>query len=446
MTVLLCFALFLAAVFACLMLGLSLVPALLFGLVLFTSLGLMRGHSLSALASTAWAKGRTSLIVVSVFLVIGVITALWRASGTIAFFLYHGLGGISPPLFLLTAFLLSALLSFSLGSSFGVVGTCGVILITMARSGGVDPAITAGAILSGAYFGDRCSPMSSCAMLVAACTGTELYRNIREMLKTVALPTVLTTAAFAVLSVRHPISSVNAGVLSALSEQFSLHWATLLPAVIMLALCLLKVPVKWAIGASAVTAFLLAVLLQGMTPVDALRTAVFGYQPTHEALKQILSGGGLVSMLSSGLVVFLTSVYIGILEGIHALDSAHAWVERITNKLGLFPAAALLSVLLAAVFCNQSATILMGEQLLSESYRRQNASRTELAMDIANSGVVIAPLIPWNIALSVPLSMLDMGLEAWPWCVLLYLIPLCYLPTKRYFRAGQNRPVSPERT
>ena len=442
----LCFALFLAAVFACLLLRLSLVPALLFGLALFTCLGLKRGHSLTALASMAWAKGRTSLIVVSVFLVIGIVTSLWRASGTIAFFLYHGLSNIPPSLFLLMAFVLSTLLSFVLGSSFGVVGTCGVILITMARSGGVDLAMTTGAILSGAYFGDRCSPMSSCAMLVAACTETKLYRNIREMLKTVLLPTVLTAAVFTVLSIRNPISPEDTGVLSALSEQFSLHWTTLLPAVIMLALCLFKVPVKWAMAASAVAAFALAVFLQGLSPVETLCTAVLGYQPTHEGLKQILSGGGLLSMISSGLVVFLTSLYIGILEGIHALDFAHVWAERMTQKLGLFPGTVLLSVILASVFCNQSATIMMGTQLLSDSYQRQNASRTELAMDIANSGVIIAPLIPWNIALSVPLSMLDMGLEAIPWCVLLYLIPLCYFPTKRFFRAGQNRPASPERT
>lgn len=441
----LCFALFLAAVFACLLLRLSLVPALLFGLVLFTCLGLKRGHSLIDLASMAWTKGRTSLIVVSVFLVIGIVTSLWRASGTIAFFLYHGLSNIPPSLFLLMSFVLSTLLSFVLGSSFGVVGTCGVILITMARSGGVDLAMTTGAILSGAYFGDRCSPMSSCAMLVAACTGTTLYRNIREMLKTVLLPTILTTLVFVVLSIRNPISSVDATVLLALSEQFSLHWVTLLPAAIMLALCLFKVPVKWAMAASAVAAFLLAVLLQGIPLAETLRTALLGFQPTHEDLKQILSGGGLISMISSGLVVFLTSLYIGILEGIHALDIAYVWAQRMTQKLGLFPSTALLSVILASVFCNQSATIMMGAQLLSDSYQRQNASRTELAMDIANSGVIIAPLIPWNIALSVPLSMLGTGLEAIPWCVLLYLIPLCYFPTKRFFRAGQNRPASPER-
>ena len=134
----------------------------------------------------------------------GMVTALWRSSGTISFFLYHGLRGIAPGSFLLMAFLIPAALSFALGTSYGVTGTAGVVLITLARSGGVDLAPAAGAILSGAYFGDRCSPMSSCATLVAACTGTRLYDNVREMLRTGLVPTVLTAAVFGAVSLRHP--------------------------------------------------------------------------------------------------------------------------------------------------------------------------------------------------------------------------------------------------
>lgn len=438
--ILLCFGLFLAAVIGCLACGYSLVWALLFGLVLFFCLGLQKGFPVRDLLAMAWSKGRDSLIVVPVFLIIGIVMAMWRSSGTIAFFLYHGLKGISPSWFILVAFLLSALLSYALGTSYGVTGTCGVILITLARSGHVDLAITAGAILSGAYFGDRCSPMSSCATLVAACTGTKLYANVREMLRTAALPTVLTIGVFAVLSLRNPISSVDSAVLSALSEHFSLHWATLLPAVIMLILPLLKVPVKWAMAISALCAFALTVLLQGLPFTEALRAAVLGYQPVQPELQAILTGGGLISMVSTCIIVFITSLYAGILEGIDALASAHAWVEQLAQKIGLFPTSMVVSTVLAAVFCNQAVTVLMDEQLLSESYRKRGASRTELAMDISNSGVLIAGLIPWSIAISVPLSMLNVGNEAIPWCVLLYLIPLCYLPTKRFFRAGQNVP------
>lgn len=441
-----CFGVFLAGVVACLVLGRSLIWALLLGLALFSLLGLKKGFTPRQLAAMAWRQGRDSLIVVPVFLLIGMVTALWRASGTISFFLYYGLEGLRPASFLLVAFLLSAVLSFALGTCYGVTGTAGVVLITLARSGGVDLAVTAGAILSGAYFGDRCSPMSSCATLVAACTGTELYKNVREMLKTALLPTLLTVLAFGVLSRLYPIQRMDSVVLSALRENFDLHWTVLLPAVLMLVLPLAKVPVKWAMAASAATAFVLTVALQGLPVPEALRTAILGYAPRQAELAGILSGGGLVSMVTSGAVVFITSLYAGILEGIDALAPAKDWVERLSRRVGLFPAAVLVSTAVVSVFCNQAVMVMIDAQLLADSYEARGASRTELAMDIANSGVTIAGLVPWSIAITVPLSMLDVGTEAIPRCVLLYMIPLCYFFTKRFYQAGQNSPEKTERT
>lgn len=433
-----CFAAFLAAVVGCVATGRNILWALWLGIVLFSALALKRGHSPRAIAAMAWKKGKTSLVVVPVFFFIGMVTGLWRSSGTISYFLYYGLRSIPPWAFLLMAFVLSAVLSFALGTSFGVVGTGGIVLITMARSGGVDLAITAGAIISGAYFGDRCSPMSSCASLVATCTGTELYPNVREMLRTAALPTVLTAVFYAVLSVRNPIAEVDTAVLDALAGSFRLHPLVLLPAVLMLVLPLVKVPVKWSMLISAAVALVLTVGMQGMPLSDALRCAVFGYQP-EGALAAILSGGGIVSMLKSAAVVFSTSLYAGILDGIHALAGAEAQVEKLVAKLGLFPATAVVSVLTGCFFCNQAVIVLMGEQLMEPHYLRAGRSRMELAMDIANSGVLLAALIPWSIAIAIPLTMLGVGLEAIPWCALLYLVPICYFFTKRFFVAGQNR-------
>lgn len=441
----LCFAGFLLSVAVCLAADWSLVWALLLGLGLFFGLGLRRGFAPRALAAMAWKQGRSALIVVPVFLLIGMVTALWRASGTISFFLYHGLRGIAPGLFLLVAFLLSAALSFALGTSYGVTGTAGVVLITLARSGGVDLSIAAGAILSGAYFGDRCSPMSSCATLVAACTGTKLYDNVREMLKTAALPTALAAAVFAVLSVRNPLNAVDEAVLSALAGNFSLHPLVLLPAAPMLVLPLLRVPVKWAMALSAAIALALTAGLQNLPFGEAVWAALTGYVPAQPELRSILSGGGLTSMLETCVIVLVTSLYAGILEGIDALTPAKVQVERLAGRVGLFPAAILVSALIVMIFCNQAVMVMLGAQLLGESYAARGASRTELAIDLENSGVVIAGLVPWSIAITVPLAMLGVGLEAIPWCVLLYLIPLCYLFTKRYFRAGQNRPASSER-
>jgi NhaC family Na+:H+ antiporter len=313
--------------------------------------------------------------------------------------------------------------------------------MALARAGGVPIPVTAGAVLSGAYFGDRCSPMSSCATLVAACTGTSLYGNVREMLRTAALPVAASAGFYAALSVKNPIQNLDIGVVTALKGQFSLAWPVLIPAVLILVLPLLKVRIKWAMAASAGAAFLLAVFLQHLPVFTVLRTAVIGYVPEAPALVKILSGGGLVSMFSSSLIVFITSLYSGILEGIRALKPICIWIENLTKRAGLFPATALVSTLIVAVFCNQSVMVIMDEQLLSESYRKCGASRKELALDIENSGVTIAGLVPWSIALTVPLTMLSADYSAAPFAVLLYLIPVFYLFTRRFFVPAQREPA-----
>ena len=433
----LCFLVFMAAVVACLVTGASLVWAILWGLCLFFALGLRRGYSVRELTAMAWKKGKSALIVVPVFLMIGMVTGLWRSSGTISFFLYHGLKGIDPTWFVLMAFLLSAALSFALGTSYGVCGTAGVVLMTLARSGGVSVAVTAGAVVSGAYFGDRCSPMSSCANLVAACTGTELYSNVKEMLKTALLPTILSIAFYGVLSAQNPITEVDAETLEALQAHFSLTWPVMIPAAMMLVLPLLKLPVKWAMTASAAAALLVSVLVQGMPMADAFRTAIFGFAPTQPELS-ILSGGGLMSMVKASVIVFVTSLYSGILEGIEALLPAKKTVDRLVDKIGLFPTMTLVSTLVVMIFCNQSVMVIMDEQLLGESYDKRKASRMERAMDIANSGVTIAGLVPWSIAISVPLTMLEADFSAVPFAALLYLIPVCYLFTRKFFVPSQR--------
>lgn len=144
-----CFLLFLAAVGLCILLGQSLILAIWVGIAAFAALGLRRGMTVRAMWAAAWAQGRKMCCVIVIYMLIGAITALWRSAGTIAFFIYHGLRIITPQLFLLVTFLLTSFISYALGTSFGVVGTLGVILMALARSGGVSVAITAGTIVAG---------------------------------------------------------------------------------------------------------------------------------------------------------------------------------------------------------------------------------------------------------------------------------------------------------
>lgn len=380
-----CFALFLGAVGVCLAEGWQLMWAIWAGIAVFVVLGLARHVPVRVMAAGAWRQGRKMCSVIDIYLLIGAITALWRSAGTIGFFIYHGLQIITPQMFLLVAFLLTSFISYALGTSFGVVGTVGVILMALARSGGVDAAVTAGTIIAGAYFGDRCSPASSSAALVAAATGTVLERNLRRMHRTGWLPYVVSLAVYAALSVT-----------------------------------------LWG---------------QGGQLWDVLRDTVLGYRPAGGALQQVLAGGGVASMLTATLMAISAGMYAGLLDSAGVLDGVRHHAAALARRAGRFPACAAVCALAGMIFCNQSAGPVVADQLLEETYRARGQGGEELALDIENSGIVMAPLIPWNISVSIPLVMLGADASAIPYEVLLYAIPLCYLLTKRRVFAAKGERI-----
>ena len=165
MDLLAAFGVFLVCVAGCMAKGLSLFWALLVGFVCFFAVGLRRGTPAGSLMKMAGSGMVTAMKVLRILLLLGLLTALWRAGGTVAFFVWIGVRLITPDTFILVAFLLSSAFSLAFGSCFGVVGTAGVILMTIACSGGANLAVTAGAIMSRIYYGERLSPASSSAAL-----------------------------------------------------------------------------------------------------------------------------------------------------------------------------------------------------------------------------------------------------------------------------------------
>ena len=434
-----CALLFFAAIVFCLARGFSLAWALLAAFAALFCAGLRRGHRASALWEMAKKNEPKAMIVVRVLCYIGLLTGLWRSAGTIAFFIYHGIRVISPTMFILVAFLLSLLLSYAFGTSFGAASTAGVVLMALARAGGVSEAVTAGAILSGIYFGDRGSPVSSCASLVAALTETELYGNVRRMLKTAALPLALCFGIYFLLSRANPIRVIDAELLALLRESFSIHIWMLLPAAVMLILPLFKLPIRRAMAISAAAAFVLTVVLQGASVPQALRIAIHGYRPENAALAQVMSGGGFFSMFPTMMMNLFAAACTGLLEGMGLLEALRGRLSALRGRIGLLPTLTLSGTLTVMCVCNQTIAVMVSHQLMGDIYAKEGREHEEFAMDIANSVVTIAGLVPWSIACSVPLSMLGVGVEALPYACLLYLIPLCYLFTKRCFFPAKSK-------
>ncbi|MPM08326.1 Malate-2H(+)/Na(+)-lactate antiporter [bioreactor metagenome] len=430
MDLLISFLIFTGSVVTCLVWKESLCWALLVGLVGFFSVGLRRGFAAKELLRMVIAGGKTSFVVFRVLFLIGCLTALWRASGTISVFVYYGIKLISPRIFILIAFLLPMLLAYALGTSFGVTGTAGVMLMILARSGGVNEYIAAGAIISGAYFGDMCSPASSAAVLASTVSGADHRSFLKLMLKTSVIPVLVSLAAFGLLSLQTSIRSVDTGFLSAIEHSFRLSWPTVLPALLMLALPWFKIGFTISIAASAACAFAVAALVQGQS-VSALFYACFlGYTAQSETLRGILSGGGAKSMLEVMFIILLASTYSGIFEGTGMLVPVQKRIGEMTDKIGLFPAQIVVTCLSAGVFCSQTMGIVLSAQLLGKVYEKKGSSKEELAVDIGNSIITIAGLIPWSIAATVPLSMLGVGPKALLFSIFLYAVPLCYLFSK----------------
>lgn len=379
------------------------------------------------------------MVVVKVLVLIGLITALWRSAGTITFFVYYGIRIITPSLFIVITFLLACLLSYALGTSFGVAGTVGVIFMALARSGDVNEIITAGAVLSGVFFGDRGSPVSSSALLVAAVTRTNIFDNVKAMMKTVLLPLLLSIAIYTVLSLQNPIGSVNEDILRALENDFAISLWLVIPAILMLILPLFRINVMICMTASIIAGFLITVLVQGTPIIETLKLSIAGYSVKSESLGTILSGGGVLSMVEVCAIVFISCSFSGIFSGANLLRTIQDALEKSMDKLGKFGAMLLVSVGTTAVFCNQTIASIMCSDLMGKPYKSRGGDAFELAVDIENSVIIISPLIPWCIASTVPLGMLGVGMGALPYAVLLYLVPLCYIFTKRIWFKSSSK-------
>ena len=353
------FVFFFCSLLLSLYVGISLLYPLLLGLTGFVVLALFRGHSLPSLFSMMLNGSKKSLLVIRIFVLIGIITAVWRACGTIPFIVYYGISYLSEQFFVLSAFILSSIMSFLLGSSFGTAGTMGVILMVLAKSGHVDVNVAAGAIIAGAYFGDRCSPMSSSANLVAALTKTSLYLNLENMLKTSVLPFILTCAGYAFFSLGHPLIGGNNPILAAIPQSFDLNPIVLLPAVLILAMAAVKIDVKMSMFLSSLVGMAIALFVQKVELLILLEYVATGYQLGQQGpLSEVIKGGGLLSMLQVSLIVLISSAYSGLFAGTGLLRDIELAYELISRKTGIYISTLIDCIVLITFLINTTLNLL----------------------------------------------------------------------------------------
>ncbi len=415
--------LFAAMLLGCVAVGLSVLYAMAAGLLLFSGYALRRGFRLREVLGM-WGSGvRTAKNVLISFCIIGCLTGTWRVGGTIPAIVYYASGLIRPSVFYLVTFLLNSGLSFLMGTSFGTAGTMGLICMTIGRSLGVSVPITGGAVLAGVYFGDRCSPVSTSALLVSEITGTSLYRNIRNMVRTALVPFVLSCAFFFVLGFHSVPTQPGMDVRTVFSESFNVSWPVLLPACAILILAAFRVPVKQTLSIGLLISIVCSLLFQRCSVIDVLRAMVLGYSSESPELGGMMNGGGLTAMIRTGAIVLIASCYAGVFRKTPLLDGLQSLFHRIAARAGtdmeIF-AASLLSVVIS---CNQTLAIMLTEELCEPFSRDKEA----FALALEDTAVVIAAIVPWSIACSAVLAFIGAPYASIGYAVYLYLIPLWHL-------------------
>ena len=413
-------SLFCLALLYCLISGTSILYALAAGLVLFLLFGRRKGFSWPALLKIAAAGVYSARNILITFILIGMLTALWRAAGTIPFIVVSASSLIRPSIFLLMAFLLNCLVSTLTGTAFGTGATMGVICAAMGSALGMDPMLTGGAILSGVFFGDRCSPVSTSALLVSELTGTNIFDNIRRMVRSALIPTVLSCVLYLLLGFFAPVKGELMNLSSVFGSEFSLRPAALIPALVIVVLSARRINVKLTMLASIITAIPVCILLQGHAVPDVLRFMLTGFKAKDASLSAMINGGGITSMLRSFGIVCISSSYSGLFRETGLLDGTKSLIERFAARTTPFAAMLLTGLPAGMIACNQTLSIMLTSQLCSGL--KKDAS--DYALSLAESVVVTAALIPWSIASGVPLSSAGAPLTSILFAFYLYILPL----------------------
>ena len=412
-------SLFSLSLIVCLLLKISVVYALIIGYIIFISYGLIKGYKLKALIKKSFEGIMTVKNILLVFILIGMITALWRASGTIAFIVYIGSKLISPSILIFLTFLFCAVLSVLIGTSLGTATTMGVICFSIGKTMGINPYYIGGAVLSGIYFGDRCSPMSTSALLISELTKTDLYANIKLMIKTSVIPFIVTCLFYLLLGFKSTVSNISVDVIEIFKQNYNLNIIVIIPAILIIILSILKINVKKTMLVSIVISFIIAMFIQRDSIVALINYCIFGYHHPNERLNLMMKGGGILSMVNVSLIVGISSSYSGIFKETKLLVSLKEHLKVFAKKTSNYFVIFLSSIISGAIACNQSLGIILTNELSEEL-----VDKRERAIIFENTVVLLVGLIPWNIAMDVPLKTLDVGVMSGLFAFYLYFLPL----------------------
>jgi NhaC family Na+:H+ antiporter len=345
-----------------------------------------------------------------IMLCVGILIGAWISCGTIPLVIYYGLKIISPEYFLVTACLVCTITSMATGTSWGTIGTLGVAFMGIAVGLGIPVGPAAGAVVAGAYMGDKISPLSDIPNLATVVSGSNLFDHIKHMMWSAAPAWFIGLAVYALVGMGYGQKSVSSETVKLITDTLrsnflnrglGLNLLLLLPMVIVFFFAVAKKPTIPGMLLSSAVAAVLAVVLQKTSLVEVASAINIGYKPHTgvEMVDSLLARGGMMSMMETQLVAFTAFSFGGIMQRTGMLrvilDSIMAFCRRVWSLVLTTVATAVVSALVTG---SSYLSMIIPAELLAPVYKEKGLAAKNLSRLIEESGGIIVPLIPWSMA------------------------------------------------
>ncbi len=375
---------------------------------------------------------KMSMSAIIIILIIGMLVGIWIKAGIIPTMVYYGLQILSPKYFLVAAFLICSIISLATGSSWSTVATVGIALMSIGTTLGIAAPIIGGAIISGAYFGDKMSPLSDTTNLAPAMAGAKLFDHIKHMLFTTVPSAVISIILFGIIGMRYANGVIDKatinGILDTLSGIFNITPILLLVPCMVIAMVFFKIPAIPGLFISTAVGAVFALVFQGADLGNLIDIANNGYisETGNAAIDDLLTGGGMQSMMWTTSLTMSAMIYGGVMEktGMLHVIASHILAKAKTNG----------QVILATIASCYGIVLIAGDQYLSivipgrmfkEAYEERNMHPKNLSRALEDAGTLASPLIPWSSCGAY--MMITLGLAPWvyvPYCFLNYINPI----------------------
>ena len=416
---------------------------------------LNNGHKWQPLADAIDYGGKICIQPTIIMMLIGAVIGSWIVCGTVPMIIYWGLKIINPSVFLLTACFITAVVAIAIGSSWSAAGTVGVALMGIGMGLGVNPGMTAGAIVSGAYLGDKMSPMSDTTNLAPAVAEADLFDHIKSMMYTTGPAFLIALVVYALLGLNYSADSVDSemvtATLTAIESNFSMNLLLLLPAAAVIVMAVLKCPSIPTLLVSIGIAVVLAMVFQGGTITSVSAVLQDGF-----SIDRLMNRGGIQSMMWTASLGILGMLYGAIMEKTGLLPVLLEKMKALVKSTGgLITTVIVTCTLLLAATASQTLPIVVGGRMFIGEFKKKDLLPQVLSRTLEDSATLISPLIPWSLCGAYMAGTLGVSTLAYlPYAFFCWLCPIIAIiygfTGKFVWKTGQKnsqktyRPLSPE--